>query len=112
MDIVVAVTQCLQENNMEIVRAASLCIHRIHKAKYIPYWGPEDAYMEYFWNMTSHIVLTLAKILLDKQLEQAREINQILTVLQDIYHERNSFLMSMDQVHTITCMIIILIDRL
>ncbi|KAI7885566.1 hypothetical protein K492DRAFT_234094, partial [Lichtheimia hyalospora FSU 10163] len=97
LDIVVAVTQCLQENNIEIVRAASFCIHRIHKAKYIPYWGPEDAYMEYFWNMTSHIVLTLAKILLDKQLEQAREINQILTVLQEIYHERNTFLMSMDQ---------------
>lgn len=83
---------------MEIVRAASFCIHRIHKAKYIPYWGPEDAYMEYFWNMTSHIVLTVAKILLDKQLEQSREINQILVVLQEIYHERNTFLTSMDQV--------------
>lgn len=86
---------------MEIVRAASFCIPRIHKAKYIPYWGPEDAYMEYFWNMTSHIVLTVAKILLDKHLEQSREINQILAVLQEIYHERNSFLTSMDQVCTI-----------
>lgn len=95
---VIAVTQCLQESSMEIVRDASFCIHRVHKAKYIPYWGPEDAYMEYFWNMTSHIVLTLAKILLDKQLEQAREISQILVVLQGIYQERNTFLTSMDQV--------------
>lgn len=94
----VAITNCLREQDQYVRDAAAMCLFKLHSPDYILEWGSSPNFMESFWKISSQVVLTLAKQLLDTR-ERDDGIKRLLELLKKLFESRNEFL-RMHQVKT------------
>ena len=87
----VAITNCLRENNQYVRDAAAMCLFKLHSPDYIMEWSPSPLFMESFWKISSQVVFTLAKQLLDTR-ERDDSLKRLLELLKKLFESRNSFL--------------------
>ncbi|CAO3650284.1 unnamed protein product [Mucor fragilis] len=87
----VAITNCLRESNQYVRDAAAMCLFKLHSPTYIVEWSPSPNFIESFWKISSQIVFTLAKQLLDNR-ERDDGIKRLLELLKKLFESRNAFL--------------------
>lgn len=87
----VAITNCLRESNQYVRDAAAMCLFKLHSPTYIVEWSPSPNFIESFWKISSQVVFTLAKQLLDNR-ERDDGIKRLLELLKKLFESRNAFL--------------------
>ncbi|CEG79304.1 hypothetical protein RMATCC62417_13789 [Rhizopus microsporus] len=87
----VAIANCLREQDQYVRDAAAMCLFKLHSPDYILEWGSSPNFMESFWKISSQVVLTLAKQLLDTR-ERDDGIKRLLELLKKLFESRNEFL--------------------
>ncbi|KAI8975307.1 hypothetical protein BDF20DRAFT_914255 [Mycotypha africana] len=88
--VLVAITTCLREPNQSVKDTAAMCLYKLHTPAYILEWSPSQS-MESFWKISSQVVFTLAKQLLDNR-EKDDGIKRLLDLLKRLFECRNEFL--------------------
>lgn len=71
--------------------AAAECLYKLHAPENIMLWGAPDKYMEPFWKISSQVLFTLAKQLLDSR-ERENGLRKLLDLLKRLLTSRNKFL--------------------
>ncbi|KAI8390971.1 uncharacterized protein BYT42DRAFT_508674 [Radiomyces spectabilis] len=89
--VMVAITNCLRENNANIRDAAAECLYKLHAPHYIMEWAAPDRVMEAFWKISSQVLFTLAKQMLDNR-ERDDGLKKLLDLLKKLLMARNDFL--------------------
>lgn len=87
----VAITNCLRDHRPIVRDAAAECLIKLHAPDYIMAWGPSNRFMECFWKISSQVVFTLAKQLLDTR-ERDEGLKKLLDLLGRLLLFRNEFL--------------------
>ncbi|ORX62830.1 hypothetical protein DM01DRAFT_1403269 [Hesseltinella vesiculosa] len=87
----VAMANCLREPNPVVRQAAAECLFKLHSTDAIEEWGRHEQFMEAFWIISSQIVFTIAKQLLDSR-ERNDSLKKLLDLLQRLLVCRNRFL--------------------
>lgn len=87
----VAMATCLRENSTVVRDAAAECLFKLHSSEAIVEWGNSDQFMEAFWKISSQIVFTVAKQLLDTR-ERNDSLKKLLDLLKKLLICRNDFL--------------------
>jgi neurofibromin 1 len=87
----VAMATCLRENSTVVRDAAAECLFKLHSSEAIAEWGNSDQFMEAFWKISSQIVFTVAKQLLDTR-ERNDGLKKLLDLLKKLLICRNDFL--------------------
>jgi hypothetical protein len=87
----VAITNCLREQNQYVRDAAAMCLFKLHSPNYILEWSAAPHFMESFWKISSQVVFTLAKQLLDNR-EKDDGLKRLLELLKRLFESRNEFL--------------------
>ncbi|KAI8078349.1 hypothetical protein BDF21DRAFT_43098 [Thamnidium elegans] len=87
----VAITNCLREQNQYVRDAAAMCLFKLHSPNYILEWSPTPNFMESFWRISSQVVFALAKQLLDNR-ERDDGLKRLLELLKRLFESRNEFL--------------------
>jgi neurofibromin 1 len=87
----VAITNCLREPNQYVRDSAAMCLFKLHSPDYITKWGPPRQFMESFWKISSQVLFTLAKQLLDNR-ERDDGLKRLLELLKRLLESRNEFL--------------------
>ncbi|KAI7901256.1 uncharacterized protein BX663DRAFT_515416 [Cokeromyces recurvatus] len=89
--LMVSITNCLRDQNTCVRDAAAECLYKLHAPDYIMLWGTPDKYMESFWKISSQVLFTLAKQLLDSR-ERENGLRKLLDLLKRLLISRNKFL--------------------
>ncbi|KAI9475616.1 MAG: hypothetical protein EXX96DRAFT_506141 [Benjaminiella poitrasii] len=87
----VAITNCLREQNQFVRDAAAMCLFKLHQPSYILEWSPAPHFMDSFWKISSQVVFALAKQLLDTR-EKDDGLKRLLELLKKLFESRNEFL--------------------
>ncbi|SAM09354.1 hypothetical protein [Absidia glauca] len=87
----VAMANCLRENNSVVRDAAAECLFKLHSSEAIMEWGNSEQFMVAFWKISSQIVFTVAKQLLDTR-ERNDSLKKLLDLLKKLLICRNDFL--------------------
>lgn len=87
----VAITNCLRDSRPVVRDAAAECLSKLHAPDYIMTWGTPTHFMEAFWKISSQVVFTLAKQLLDTR-ERDDGLKKLLDLLARLLTLRNEFL--------------------
>ncbi|CAO3626389.1 unnamed protein product [Cunninghamella echinulata] len=87
----VAMANCLRENSSVVRDAAAECLFKLHSSEAIAEWGHSDQFMEAFWKISSQILFTIAKQLLDNR-EKNESLKKLLDLLKKLLICRNDFL--------------------
>lgn len=87
----VAIANCLREQNQYVRDAAAMCLFKLHSPDYILEWSPSPHFIESFWKISSQVVFTLAKQLLDNR-ERDDGLKRLLELLKKLFESRNEFL--------------------
>lgn len=87
----VAITNCLRDQNTCIRDAAAECLYKLHAPDNIILWGIPEKFMESFWKISSQVLFTLAKQLLDSK-ERESGLRKLLDLLKRLLTSRNKFL--------------------
>jgi neurofibromin 1 len=87
----VAITNCLRESNQYVRDAAAMCLFKLHQPAYILEWSPSPNFVESFWKISSQVMFTLAKQLLDNR-EKDDGLKRLLELLKKLFESRNEFL--------------------
>lgn len=88
--VMIAITNCLRDSSC-VRDAAAECLYKLHAPDYIMLWGTPDKYMESFWKISSQVLFTLAKQLLDSR-EKESGLRKLLDLLKRLLISRNKFL--------------------
>lgn len=86
-----AITNCLRDPSSCVKDAAAECLYKLHAPDYIMLWGSPDRIMESFWKISSQVLFTLAKQLLDSR-EKDSALRKLLELLKRLLTSRNQFL--------------------
>lgn len=86
-----AITNCLRDPSSSVKEAAAECLYKLHAPDYIMLWGHADRVMETFWKISSQVLFTLAKQLLDIR-EKDNSLRELLDLLKRLLTSRNTFL--------------------
>ncbi|KAI9323567.1 hypothetical protein BX666DRAFT_2016762 [Dichotomocladium elegans] len=89
--VMVAITNCLRDTRPAVRGAAAECLLKLHAPNYIMMWGQPNHFMESFWKISSQVVFTLAKQLLDTR-ERDDGLKKLLDLLARLLVMRNDFL--------------------
>ncbi|KAI9261580.1 hypothetical protein BDA99DRAFT_547292 [Phascolomyces articulosus] len=89
--VMVAITNCLRDQRPIVRGAAAECLSKLHAPDYIMAWGSSSRFIESFWKISSQVVFTLAKQLLDTR-ERDDGLKKLLDLLARILTLRNEFL--------------------
>ncbi|KAI8137099.1 hypothetical protein BJV82DRAFT_547510 [Fennellomyces sp. T-0311] len=89
--VMVAITNCLRDQRPIVRDAAAECLIKLHARDYIMVWGSANRFIEAFWKISSQVVFTLAKQLLDTR-ERDDGLKKLLDLLARILTLRNEFL--------------------
>ncbi|KAI8087606.1 uncharacterized protein B0P05DRAFT_584843 [Gilbertella persicaria] len=89
--VMVAITNCLKDCSSSVRSAAADCLYKLHTPEYIMLWGAPNKYMESFWKISSQILFTMAKQLLDNR-ERDHGLRASLDLLKRLLVSRNDFL--------------------
>ncbi|KAI9491357.1 hypothetical protein BDB00DRAFT_874401 [Zychaea mexicana] len=89
--VMVAITNCLRDQRPIVRDAAAECLSKLHAPDYIVAWGSSSRFIESFWKISSQVVFTLAKQLLDTR-ERDDGLKKLLDLLARILTLRNDFL--------------------
>lgn len=87
----VAITNCLRDTSTAVRDAAAECLYKLHEPAHIMLWGTLDHFMESFWKISSQVLFTLAKQLLDSR-EKDNELRKLLDLLKRLLTSRNQFI--------------------
>ncbi|RCH99371.1 Ras GTPase activating protein ira2, partial [Rhizopus stolonifer] len=87
----VAIANCLCEQDQYVRDAAAMCLFKLHSPDYILEWGPAPVFMETFWKIGSQILFALGKQLLDMR-EKDDSLKRLLDLLKRLFETRNEFL--------------------
>ena len=87
----VGITNCLRDTRPVVRDAAAECLIKLHTTDYIMAWGPSSHFIESFWRVSSQVVFTLAKQLLDTR-ERDDGLRKLLDLLAKLLTLRNEFL--------------------
>ena len=87
----VAITNCLRDIRPIVRDAAAECLSKLHTPDYIMAWGSSNRFIESFWKISSQVVFTLAKQLLDTR-ERDGGLKKLLDLLARILTLRNESL--------------------
>lgn len=99
----IAITNCLRDSRVIVRDAAAECLLKLHSADYIMAWGPSNRFMETFWKISSQVIFTLAKQLLDTR-ERDDGLKKLLDLLARLLTLRNDFL-KLHQVRKNRCLV-------
>jgi neurofibromin 1 len=86
----VSITNCLRDPGSCVREAAAECLYKLHAPDNIMLWGPPDNYMESFWKISSQVLFTLAKQLLDSR-EKDSGLRKLLDLLKRLLTSRNKY---------------------
>ncbi|KAI8079304.1 hypothetical protein BDF21DRAFT_493917 [Thamnidium elegans] len=89
--VMIAITNCLRDSSSCVRDAAAECLYKLHAPDHIMLWGIPDRFMESFWKISSQVLFTLAKQLLDSR-EKDNELRKLLDLLKRLLTSRNMFL--------------------
>lgn len=89
--LMVAITNCLRDQSVCVRDAAAECLYKLHTPDNIILWGLPDRFMESFWKISSQVLFTLAKQLLDSR-ERESGLRKLLDLLKRLLTLRNTFL--------------------
>ncbi|KAI8975358.1 hypothetical protein BDF20DRAFT_914298 [Mycotypha africana] len=89
--LMVAMTNCLKAQSALVRESAAECICKLHTPEYIMLWGRPDRFMESFWKISSQVLFTMAKQLLDSR-EREAGLKKLLSLLKKLLSSRNRFL--------------------
>ncbi|KAI9020828.1 hypothetical protein CLU79DRAFT_835831, partial [Phycomyces nitens] len=89
--VMVAVTMCLKETNQAVRDAAAETLFKLHAPHYILEWGAPERFIESFWSISSQVIYTLAKQILDTR-EREDSLKKLLDLLKKLLICRNEFL--------------------
>ncbi|KAI7885924.1 uncharacterized protein EV154DRAFT_521553 [Mucor mucedo] len=89
--VMTAITNCLRDSSSCVKDAAAECLYKLHTPEYIVLWGHTDKIMESFWKISSQVLFTLAKQLLDSR-EKDQSLRKLLDLLKRLLSSRNQFL--------------------
>ncbi|KAL0094126.1 hypothetical protein F4703DRAFT_1816773 [Phycomyces blakesleeanus] len=89
--VMVAVTMCLRELNQAVRDAAAETLFKLHAPHYILEWGVPERFMESFWSISSQVIHTLAKQMIDTR-EREDSLKKLLDLLKKLLICRNEFL--------------------
>ncbi|KAI9476257.1 MAG: hypothetical protein EXX96DRAFT_293488 [Benjaminiella poitrasii] len=89
--LMVSITNCLRDQSSFVRDAAAECLYKLHASDYIMLWGTPDKFMESFWKISSQVLFTLAKQLLDSR-ERDNGLRKLLDLLKRLLASRNKFL--------------------
>ncbi|KAI8647143.1 hypothetical protein BD408DRAFT_358792 [Parasitella parasitica] len=89
--LMLAITNCLRDQSACVRDAAAECLYKLHAPDNIILWGPPDKFMESFWKISSQVLFTLAKQLLDNR-ERESGLRKLLDLLKRLLTSRNKFL--------------------
>ncbi|OAD05753.1 hypothetical protein MUCCIDRAFT_137611, partial [Mucor lusitanicus CBS 277.49] len=89
--LMVAITNCLRDPSVCVRDAAAECLYKLHAPDNIILWGLPDKFMESFWKISSQVLFTLAKQLLDSR-ERESGLRKLLDLLKRLLTLRNKFL--------------------
>ncbi|KAL7311910.1 Ras GTPase activating protein ira2 [Mucor circinelloides] len=89
--LMVAITNCLRDQSVCVRDAAAECLYKLHTPDNIILWGLPDRFMESFWKISSQVLFTLAKQLLDSR-ERENGLRKLLDLLKRLLTLRNTFL--------------------
>lgn len=89
--LIVAITNCLRDSNALVRDAAAECLFKLHAPDYIMLWGAPEKFMESFWKISSQVLFTLARQLLDTR-ERDINLRKLLDLLKRLLISRNKFL--------------------
>lgn len=87
----VAITNCLREPNQYVRDTAAMCLFKLHQPTYMLEWSPNPNFIESFWKISSQVMFTLAKQLLDNR-EKDDGLKRLLELLKKLFESRNDFL--------------------
>ncbi|KAI9282283.1 hypothetical protein BY458DRAFT_429071 [Sporodiniella umbellata] len=87
--LMVAIAKYTNDYNSSLRDAASDCLTKLYAPDTIPQWGQPGAFMEPFWKISSQVLYTLAKKLLD---EKSSESKSLLELLKRLLTQSNEFL--------------------
>ncbi|KAI8066538.1 hypothetical protein BC940DRAFT_368136 [Gongronella butleri] len=87
----VAMANCLREPNAVVRTAAAECLFKLHSTDAIEKWGHRDKFMPTFWIVSSQIMFTIARQLLDAR-ERTDNLKKLLDLLKRLLICRNDFL--------------------
>lgn len=71
--------------------ASAECLFKLHASDYIMMWGAQGKIMESFWKISSQVLFTLARQLLDTR-ERDTSLRKLLELLKRLLISRNKFL--------------------
>jgi hypothetical protein len=87
----VAIANCLRDPSALVRDAAAECLYKLHAPTKILLWGRSDKFMVSFWRISSQVLFTLAKQLLDNK-EREGGLRKLLDLLKRLLSSRNQFL--------------------
>lgn len=68
-----------------------MCLFKLHQPAYIQEWSTAASFMEPFWKISSQVMFTMAKQLLDNR-EKDDSLKRLLELLKKLFESRNEFL--------------------
>jgi neurofibromin 1 len=87
----VAIANCLRDPSSLVRDAAAECLYKLHAPTKIMLWGRPDKFIVSFWRISSQVIFTLAKQLLDNR-ERESGLRHLLDLLKRLLTSRNQFL--------------------
>lgn len=85
------ITACLHDPIPLIRLTAAECLLQLHDPVYITRWGLEENFMETFWNISSNVMLAVARQILETK-EKEEGLKAMLDLLRRLLMLRNEFL--------------------
>jgi neurofibromin 1 len=87
----VGIANLFQHTDSTIRQYAIDCLSKLHSAHTIPRWGPQEAIIPTFWSISSKVIFSLARQMLDDK-KSEEEIKALLNLLKKLLKSRCEFM--------------------
>lgn len=87
----ICIANICQYPDNHIRQCAMDCLAKLHNINNIVHWGPKSTIMTNFWSISSQVIFSLARQMLDNKLNEDT-VKALLALMMKLLEARNEFL--------------------
>lgn len=90
--VMTSIANLMKHQDRRMRQAAVDCLTQLHDPSTIIHWGPSNSIMSTFWKISSQVVSSIARQILDNTRQNEELMNALFDLLSNTLDARNSFL--------------------
>ncbi|KAG1474757.1 hypothetical protein G6F57_010255 [Rhizopus arrhizus] len=95
--VMTSIANLMKHQDRRMRQAAVDCLTQLHDPSTIIHWGPSNSIMSTFWKISSQVVSSIARQILDNTRQNEELMNALFDLLSNTLDARNSFLIDVSE---------------